>query len=47
MQRPVTTEQLQTEIDRMARDTRDGATLRELHRALGDDPFLIAEILAR
>ena len=45
--RPLTAVQLQAEIDRMGRDTRDGATLRELHRALGDDPLLIAEVLAR
>jgi hypothetical protein len=46
-QRPITGEQLQAEIDRMAKNTRDGATLRELYRALGNDPFVIAETLAR
>ena len=45
--RPVTALQLQAELDRMARDTRDGATLRALFRALGDDPYVIAETLAR
>jgi len=45
--RPVTAEQLQAELDRMARDTRDGAMLQELFHALGDDPFVIAETLAR
>ena len=46
-QRPITAEQLQAEMERMARDTRDGATLQELFRALGDDPQVIAETLAR
>jgi hypothetical protein len=45
--RPITGEQLQAELDRMARNTHDGATLRELFEALGDDPTLIAETLAR
>jgi uncharacterized delta-60 repeat protein len=38
---------LQAEIDRMARDTRDPGLLRELFAALGNDPFVIAETLAR
>ncbi len=46
-QRPVTGEQLQAELDRMANNTRDGATLRELFAALGSDPFVIAETLGR
>ena len=46
-QRPVTAEQLQAEMDRMARDTKDGATLNELFHALNDDPYVIAETLAR
>ncbi len=46
-QRPITAEQLQAEMDRMARETRRPDTLRELHRALGDDPLVIAECLAR
>jgi len=45
--RPITHLELQEEMDRMARETKDGATLRELSAALGDDPFLIAEALAR
>jgi len=44
---PITAEQLQAEMDRMAKDTRDGATLRDLYAALGNDPFLVAETLAR
>ncbi len=44
---PITAEQLQAEIDRMARDTRDGNVLRELFDALDDDPYVIAETLAR
>jgi hypothetical protein len=46
-QRPITADQLQAEIDRMVRETRDGATLAEVFHALNDDPFLIAECLAR
>lgn len=46
-QRPLTVEQLQTEINRMARDTRQPDVLRELFEALGNDPFVIAECLAR
>jgi N-acetylneuraminic acid mutarotase len=45
--RPVTPEQLQAEMTRMARETRRPGMLRELFAALGDDPFLIAEVLAR
>ena len=46
-QRPVTAEHLQAELDRMAKNTRDGATLQELFGALGNDPFVIAETLGR
>ena len=46
-QRPVTPEQLQAEMERMARDTKNAGLLRELWAALDNDPFLIAEILAR
>jgi N-acetylneuraminic acid mutarotase len=46
-QRPITAQQLQAELERMSANTRDGAVLRELYHALGDDPFLIAETLAR
>ncbi len=46
-QRPITTEQLQAEMDRMAKDTKQPEVLRELFKALGNDPFAIAECLAR
>jgi hypothetical protein len=46
-QRPITAVQLQTEVDRMARSNRDATVLRELFDALGNDPFVIAETLAR
>ena len=46
-QQPITTEQLQTEMDRMARDTKQSEILRELFEALGNDPAVIAECLAR
>jgi len=46
-QRPVTAEQLQAEMDRMAQHTKQPEVLRELFEALGNDPFLIAECLAR
>ncbi len=45
--RPVTSSQLQAELDRMARSTRAPAILLELFAALGNDPTLIAETLAR
>src|SRR4029453_17170027 len=40
-------EQLQTEMDRMAQHTKQPEVLRELFAALGNDPFVIAECLAR
>jgi N-acetylneuraminic acid mutarotase len=46
-QRPITGDELQDEIDRMSRETRDPGMLRELYAALDDDPQLIAETLAR
>jgi len=46
-QRPITGAHLQAEMDRMAKDSRDPQLLRELLAALGNDPFLIAETLAR
>src|SRR5262245_45470287 len=46
-QRPITAEQLQAEMDRMAQHTRQPEMLRELFAALGNDPFVIAECLAR
>src|SRR5437867_9650166 len=45
--RPITPGQLQTEMDRLARDTKQPDVLRELFSALGNDPFVIAECLAR
>ncbi len=46
-QRAITPEQLQAEMERMARDTKNAGLLTELWAALDNDPFLIAEILAR
>jgi N-acetylneuraminic acid mutarotase len=43
----VTAEDLQAEMDRMAENTKQPERLRELFQALGNDPFLIAECLAR
>src|SRR5437660_928300 len=44
---PLTTEQLQAEMERMAQNTKQPEVLRELFDALGNDPFVIAECLAR
>jgi hypothetical protein len=46
-QQPITTEQLQAETNRMAQHTKQPEVLRELFEALGNDPFVIAECLAR
>src|SRR5438132_10841261 len=46
-QRPLTAGQLQAEIDRMAKHTKQPEVLRELFEALGNDPFVIAECLGR
>ena len=46
-QRPITADQLQAEMDRMAQHTKQPEILRELFAALGNDPFVIAECLAR
>jgi hypothetical protein len=46
-QRPIAARQLQAEMDRMAKNTRQPEVLSELFDALGNDPFLIAECLAR
>jgi hypothetical protein len=46
-QRPLTAEQLQAEMDRMAKDTKQPEMLQELFEALGKDPFVIAECLAK
>ena len=46
-QRPITSEQLQAEMDRMSKNTKQPDVLHELFEALGNDPFVIAECLAR
>jgi hypothetical protein len=46
-QRPLTAEQLQAEMERMGQHTKQPEVLRELFEALGNDPFVIAECLAR
>jgi len=46
-QRPITAEQLQAEMDRMAQHTKQPEVLHELFEALGNDPLVIAECLAR
>ncbi|HEY2800819.1 MAG TPA: hypothetical protein VGI85_09510, partial [Chthoniobacterales bacterium] len=46
-QRPITAEQLQAEMERMAQHTKQPEMLHELFKALGDDPFVIGECLAR
>jgi hypothetical protein len=46
-QRPLTAQQLQAEMDRMAKHTRQPQVLREIFHALSDDPAVIAECLAR
>src|SRR6267143_2032336 len=44
---PITAEQLQAEMDRMAKHSKQPDVLRELFEALGNDAFVIAECLAR
>src|SRR6267154_2512599 len=46
-QRPITAEQLQAEMERMAHHTKQPEVLRELFSALENNPFVIAECLAR
>src|SRR6266576_2519623 len=46
-QRPITADQLQAEMERMASHTKQPEVLQELFQALGNDPFVIAECLAR
>src|SRR5204862_515031 len=46
-QRSITAEQLQAEMDRMARYTKQPQLLRELCAAHGTDPFVIAECVAQ
>jgi N-acetylneuraminic acid mutarotase len=43
---PITPSELQAEMDRMVRDTKQPDVLHELFAALGNDPFVIAECLA-
>ena len=44
---PITPDQLQAEMERIASHTKQPGVLRELFAALGNDPFVIAECLAR
>jgi hypothetical protein len=46
-QRPINTEQLKADMDRMAQNTRQPDVLQELFEALGNDAFVIAKCLAR
>src|SRR4029077_6290913 len=46
-QKPIAPEQLQAEMERMARHTKQPEVLRELFEVLGNDPSVIAECLAR
>ena len=46
-QRPINAGELQAEMDRMAQHTRQPEVLHELFEVLGNDPFVIAECLAR
>jgi hypothetical protein len=46
-QKPISAEQLQAEMERMAQHTKQPEVLHELFAALGNDPFVIAECLAR
>jgi N-acetylneuraminic acid mutarotase len=46
-QRPITPDQLQAEMERIASHTKQPGVLREVFSALGNDPFVIAECLAR
>src|SRR5438094_71137 len=46
-QRPITAKQLQAEMDRMAKHSKQPEVLREIFAALGYDSFVIADCLAR
>ena len=46
-QQPITAEQLQAEMERMAQHTEQPEVLRELFEALGNDPSVVAECVAR
>jgi len=45
--RPLTESQLQAELNRMAQYTKSPKVLRQLFTALNNDPYLIAECIAR
>jgi hypothetical protein len=45
--RPISASEVQAEMDRMAQHSKRPEMLRELFEALGNDPFVIAECLAR
>src|SRR5690242_4994010 len=45
--RPITGEQLQAEMHRMAKNTKQPEVLQELFDALGNDPLVIAECLVK
>ncbi len=45
--RPIIASELQAEMDRIATHTKQPEVMRELFEALGNDPFVIAECLAR
>jgi N-acetylneuraminic acid mutarotase len=47
LDRSITADQLQAEMDRMAQHTKQPEVLRELFEALGKDPLVIAECLAK
>src|SRR5438034_1011972 len=46
-QRPITPDQLLAEMERMASQTKQPGVLRQIFAALGNDPLVIAECLAR
>jgi hypothetical protein len=46
-QKPITPEQLQAEMERMVHHTKQPRVLREIFAALGNDPAVVAECLAR
>ena len=46
-QKLITPDQLQAEMERIASHTKQPEVLREIFAALGNDPFVIAECLAR
>ena len=46
-QSPIAASEIQAEMERMAAHTKQPEVLRELFEALGNDPFVIAECLAR